>query len=80
MSDPRKFLTPLSLILLLALTARGWGQNVYLVGDKAASLAELQTAKKLDPYFRKQWDAEVDFFQELTSIKQDKEFLDKLFR
>lgn len=29
MSDPRKFLTPLSLILLLALTARGWGQNVY---------------------------------------------------
>jgi hypothetical protein len=52
----------------------------YLVGDKAASLGELQTAKKLDPDFRKQWDAEVDFFQELTPIKRDKEFLDKLFR
>jgi uncharacterized Ntn-hydrolase superfamily protein len=51
----------------------------YLSGDKKAALDEFQKAKTLDPNFRKQWEAEVSFEKEFAAIKQDKEFMDKLF-
>jgi uncharacterized Ntn-hydrolase superfamily protein len=51
----------------------------YLSGDKKAALDEFQKAKTLDPDFRKQWEAEVSFEKEFAAIKQDKEFMDKLF-
>jgi uncharacterized Ntn-hydrolase superfamily protein len=51
----------------------------YLGGDKKASLAEFQKAKELDPNFRKQWEAEVSFEETFSQIKQDKDFMDKLF-
>ncbi|HXY23673.1 MAG TPA: DUF1028 domain-containing protein [Candidatus Acidoferrum sp.] len=51
----------------------------YLAGDKTAALAELQTAQRLDPNFRKQWDAIMGFSQNFGVIQNDKEFLGKLF-
>src|SRR2546428_11810642 len=51
----------------------------YLGGDKKASLAEFQKAKELDPNIRKQWEAEVSFEENLSQIKQDKKFMNKLF-
>ncbi len=51
----------------------------YLAGDKKAALEEFQKAKALDPNFRKQWEAEVNFEKDFAPIKQDKEFLQKLF-
>jgi uncharacterized Ntn-hydrolase superfamily protein len=51
----------------------------YMRGDKAAALAEFQIAQKLDPDFRKQFDATVQYVPALKPILQDKEFLEKLF-
>ena len=51
----------------------------YLGGDKKTALEEFQKAKQLDPNFRKQWDAEVSFEKNFSQIKQDKEFMNKLF-
>jgi len=51
----------------------------YLAGDKSAALREFLTAKKLDPNFRKQWDAEVSYEKAFEAIKSDKEFLKQLF-
>jgi uncharacterized Ntn-hydrolase superfamily protein len=51
----------------------------YITGDKAAALKEFQIAQKLDPNFRKQWDAEIDYEKEFAPILQDKEFLKQLF-
>ncbi len=51
----------------------------YLTGNKKAALDEFQQARALDPNFRKQWEAEVSFEKDFAPIKQDKEFLNKLF-
>jgi len=51
----------------------------YVTGDKAAALKEFKIAQKLDPNFRKQWDAEISYEKAFESIKADKEFLQKLF-
>ena len=51
----------------------------YITGEKTAALKEFQTAQKLDPNFRKQWDAEIDYEKEFAPILQDKEFLKQLF-
>src|SRR3989441_4212249 len=51
----------------------------YLAGDKKAALEEFEKAKKLDPNFRQQWEAEVSFEKDFAPIKEDKEFMNKLF-
>ncbi len=51
----------------------------YLAGEKKASLEEFQKAKDLDPNFRKQWEAEVSFEKDFAPIREDKEFMNKLF-
>ena len=51
----------------------------YITGDKASALKEFQTAQKLDPNFRKQWDAEISYEKAFEPIKSDKEFLKHLF-
>jgi uncharacterized Ntn-hydrolase superfamily protein len=56
------------------------GMLDYLSGDKTAALAELQTAQRLDPNFRKQWDAMMGFSKNFEVIQNDEEFLRKLFR
>jgi uncharacterized Ntn-hydrolase superfamily protein len=51
----------------------------YLSGDKKASLEEFQKARNLDPNFRKQWEAEVSFEKDFAPMREDKEFMNKLF-
>ncbi|HSS96958.1 MAG TPA: DUF1028 domain-containing protein, partial [Terriglobales bacterium] len=51
----------------------------YITGDKASALKEFQTAQKLDPNFRKQWDAEISYQKAFEPIKSDQEFLKQLF-
>jgi len=51
----------------------------YVAGDKSAALREFLTARKLDPNFRKQWDAETSYEKAFEPIKSDKEFLKQLF-
>ncbi|HEY6184651.1 MAG TPA: DUF1028 domain-containing protein [Terriglobales bacterium] len=51
----------------------------YVAGDKSAALREFLTARKLDPNFRKQWDAEISYEKAFEPIKSDKEFLKQLF-
>jgi uncharacterized Ntn-hydrolase superfamily protein len=51
----------------------------YLAGDKPAALREFLAAKKLDPNFRKQWDAEVGYEKAFAPVLADKEFLKQLF-
>lgn len=51
----------------------------YLAGDKESSLKEFHKAKELDPNFRQYWEAEVNMEKDFTVIKQDKEFMEKLF-
>ena len=58
-------------------TAMGFLQ--YLNGDKAAALTEFLQAKKLDPDFKKQFDATIQWTQELKPILSDKDFMAKLF-
>src|SRR5713101_5283385 len=55
------------------------GFFAYLAGDKKAALEEFEKAKKLDPNFRQQWEAEVSFEKDFAPIKEDKEFMNKLF-
>lgn len=51
----------------------------YLRGDKDAALAEFLRTKKLDPNFRKQFDATIDWTPAFKPFLADKEFLAKLF-
>jgi uncharacterized Ntn-hydrolase superfamily protein len=51
----------------------------YVNGNKDAALAEFLVAKKLDPDFKKQFDATISWTKEFKPILADKEFLDKLF-
>jgi uncharacterized Ntn-hydrolase superfamily protein len=55
------------------------GLLTYLAGDKNGALAELQTAQRLDPNFRKQWDAIMGFSENFAVIQKDQEFMRKLF-
>ena len=51
----------------------------YVNGDKDAALADFLVAKKMDPDFKKQFDATISWTKELNPILADKDFLDKLF-
>lgn len=55
------------------------GMLDYLAGDKSQALAELQSAQRLDPNFRKQWDAMMGFSKDFAVIQNDQEFMRKLF-
>jgi hypothetical protein len=48
----------------------------YMGGNKGAALAAFQIAQKLDPDFRKQFDATVQYVPALKPILDDKEFLE----
>jgi uncharacterized Ntn-hydrolase superfamily protein len=58
-------------------TAMGFLQ--YLNGDKDAALAEFLQAKKMDPDFKKQFDATIPWTPEFKPILSDRDFLAKLF-
>jgi hypothetical protein len=51
----------------------------YVNGNKEAALKEFQTARKLDPDFKKQFDATVSWEKEFRVVLEDKEFLNQLF-
>jgi uncharacterized Ntn-hydrolase superfamily protein len=51
----------------------------YLAGSKDAALRELRQAQKLDPGFSKQLDQELRDSPELRPLRDDKEFLARLF-
>jgi uncharacterized Ntn-hydrolase superfamily protein len=51
----------------------------YINGNKDAALKEFQAARKLDPDFKKQFDATISWEKEFNAILEDKEFLAKLF-
>jgi len=51
----------------------------YINGNKDAALKEFQAAKKLDPDFKKQFDATIRWEKEFKAILDDKAFLAKLF-
>jgi uncharacterized Ntn-hydrolase superfamily protein len=51
----------------------------YFYGSKDAALAEFLQAKKLDPDFKKQFDATLGWVPAFKPILADKEFLAKLF-
>ncbi len=50
----------------------------YLTGNKTAALEEFEKARKLNPKFREQWDASVNYFTAFRAILDDKEFLKKV--
>ena len=50
----------------------------YINGNKEAALKEFQAAQKLDPDFKKQFDASISW-EEFKAILEDKEFLNRLF-
>jgi len=51
----------------------------YLNGNKEAALQEFQRAQKLDPDFKKQFDATIEWLPQVKPILEDREFLAKLF-
>jgi len=51
----------------------------YLSGDKAAALKDFQKAKTLDPDFKKGFDEALESAPELRPLRDDKDFLGKLF-
>jgi uncharacterized Ntn-hydrolase superfamily protein len=51
----------------------------YLNGNKDTALAEFLQAKKMDPDFKKQFDATLDWSPAFKPILADKDFLAKLF-
>jgi uncharacterized Ntn-hydrolase superfamily protein len=51
----------------------------YINGNKDAALKEFQAAKKLDPDFKKQFDATITWEKEFKTILEDKDFLNRLF-
>jgi len=56
-----------------------FGLVLYLTGDKEAALKELQEAQKGDPGFEKDFQETLNDSPELKSLKEDKDFLGKLF-
>ena len=51
----------------------------YFNGNKEAALAEFLQAKKLDPDFKKQFDATIHWTPAFKSVLDDKDFISKLF-
>jgi tetratricopeptide (TPR) repeat protein len=51
----------------------------YLAGSKETALQELRQALRIDPGFRKQFDAALRESPELRPLRDDKEFLARLF-
>jgi len=51
----------------------------YINGNKEAALREFQVAKKLDPDFKKQFEATVSWEREFKTVLEDKEFMNRLF-
>lgn len=51
----------------------------YLNGNKSEALAEFQRAQKMDPDFKKQFDATISYTPEFKIILDDKDFMAKLF-
>lgn len=51
----------------------------YLNGNQEAALKEFQIAQKLDPDFKKQFDATIQWLPQVKAILDDQEFLAKLF-
>ena len=51
----------------------------YINGNKEAALREFQVAKKLDPDFKKQFEATVSWEKEFKTVLEDKEFMNRLF-
>ncbi len=51
----------------------------YINGNKEAALREFQAAQKLDPDFKKQFDATISWEKQFKVILADKEFLNNLF-
>ncbi len=60
-------------------TRANLGVLEYLNGNKDAALAELRTARAADPNFDRQFQAALEARPELKSLKEDKEFLARLF-
>ena len=51
----------------------------YINGNKKAALKEFQAAMKLDPDFKKQFDATISWEKQFKAILEDKDFLNRLF-
>ena len=51
----------------------------YLNGNKEAALSEFLQAKKMDPNFKKQFDATVQFRPQFKPVLDDKEFIARIF-
>jgi uncharacterized Ntn-hydrolase superfamily protein len=51
----------------------------YLNGDKDAALRDLRAAQAVDPGFKKRFEAILDGSPDLKALKEDKEFLARLF-
>ena len=51
----------------------------YVGGDHAKALAEFLEAQRLDPDFRKQFDASIDWTPAFKPVRDDKALLEKLF-
>ena len=51
----------------------------YLNGEKDAALEELRAARAADPKFEEQFRAALDARPELKALKEDQEFLARLF-
>jgi len=51
----------------------------YLNGDKDAALRELRAAQAADPGFKKRFEAALESSPELKALKDDKDFLSRLF-
>ncbi len=51
----------------------------YLGGDRATAIAEFLEARSLDPDFRKQFEASIEWTPAFRPVKEDKKLLEKLF-
>jgi hypothetical protein len=63
----------------MAYSQMNLGLLEYLAGAKEAALADLRKAQALEPAFRKQLDEALQGSPELKPLRDDKEFLAKLF-
>ena len=51
----------------------------YLNGNKDAAVSEFSQAKKMDPDFKKQFDATIQWTPQFKPILEDKEFMSRIF-
>jgi uncharacterized Ntn-hydrolase superfamily protein len=51
----------------------------YVGGDRATAIKEFLEARRLDPDFRKQFDASIDWTPAFSKVKEDKALLETLF-